>query len=239
MKQACAIVLVLLLTLSAVGCTGQNQQQDSVYKTNLMLDTIVQITLYDWEDSSTIDLAFDEIRRLESLLSVEQEGSDLYRLAQAAGKEWVEISSETEEVLRLSKEYYTLSQGHFDVTIGPLVDLWNIHNGEGHYPTQEELDATLPLINSDDLLVEEGRAYLARGRDDRQSRCPSPRDTLPTGSRICWRSKAWNMPSSIWGATFSSSEAVQMAATSRLACRIPTRKKAFWPIPWPPRTKAW
>ena len=141
MKRACAIVLVLLLTLSAVGCTGQNQQQDSVYKTNLMLDTIVQITLYDWEDSSTIDLAFDEIRRLESLLSVEQEGSDLYRLAQAAGKEWVEISSETEEVLRLSKEYYTLSQGHFDVTIGPLVDLWNIHNGEGHYPTQEELDA--------------------------------------------------------------------------------------------------
>ena len=74
MKRACAIVLVLLLTLSAVGCTGQNQQQDSVYKTNLMLDTIVQITLYDWEDSSTIDLAFDEIRRLESLLSVEQEG---------------------------------------------------------------------------------------------------------------------------------------------------------------------
>lgn len=162
MKRACAIVLVLLLTLSAVGCTGQNQQQDSVYKTNLMLDTIVQITLYDWEDSSTIDLAFDEIRRLESLLSVEQEGSDLYRLAQAAGKEWVEISSETEEVLRLSKEYYTLSQGHFDVTIGPLVDLWNIHNGEGHYPTQEELDVTLPLINSNDLLVEEGRAYLAR-----------------------------------------------------------------------------
>ena len=75
MKRACAIVLVLLLTLSAVGCTGQNQQQDSVYKTNLMLDTIVQITLYDWEDSSTIDLAFDEIRRLESLLSVEQEAA--------------------------------------------------------------------------------------------------------------------------------------------------------------------
>ncbi len=48
---------------------------------------------------------------------MEQEGSDLYRLAQAAGKEWVEISSETESP-PLVKEYYTLS-GHFDVTIGP------------------------------------------------------------------------------------------------------------------------
>ena len=43
-----------------------------------------------------------------------------------------------------------------------MVELWNIHDGEGHYPTQEELDAVLPLIGNDDLLVEEGRAYLAR-----------------------------------------------------------------------------
>ena len=99
---------------------------------------------------------------MENLLSVEKEGSDLDRLAKAAGKEWVEIAPETEEVLRQAKEYYTLSQGHFDVTAGPLIDLWGIHNGEGHYPTQEELAEVLPLISSDDLLVEEGRAYLAR-----------------------------------------------------------------------------
>ncbi len=42
------------------------------------------------------------------------------------------------------------------------MDLWDIHDGTGHLPTQEELDAVLPLIRSDDLLVEEGRAYLAR-----------------------------------------------------------------------------
>ena len=48
------------------------------------------------------------------------------------------------------------------MTIGPLVDLWNIHDGQGHYPSQEELAQVLPLIGSDDLLVEEGRAYLAR-----------------------------------------------------------------------------
>lgn len=153
---------VLLLALSVAGCEGVRAEPESVSKTNLMLDTIIQITLYDWQDEGTVDLAFDEIRRLEGLLSVEQEGSELFQLAQAAGTAWVEISPETEEVLRLSKEYAALSQGYFDVTIGPLVDLWNIHDGQGHYPSQEELAQVLPLIGSDDLLVEEGRAYLAR-----------------------------------------------------------------------------
>ena len=59
----------------------------------------------------------------------------------------MEISPETEEVLRLSKEYAALSEGYFDVTTGPLVSLWNIHNEQGHYPSQAELEQVLPLID--------------------------------------------------------------------------------------------
>jgi thiamine biosynthesis lipoprotein len=140
----------------------QTADQQTVTKSNFQLDTFITITLYDWTDSSTLDLAFDEIERLENLLSVDREGSDLDRLAQAAGKAWVDISPETQEVLTAAKEYYTLSGGVFDVTTGPLIDLWDIHDLTGHYPTDEELAQTLPLIGSDDLLVEDGRAYLAR-----------------------------------------------------------------------------
>lgn len=163
MKKKLSFFLAFLMILSMAGCTaGQLEEPLHVSKSNFMLDTYIEITLYDWTDASTIDLAFDEIRRLESLLSVEQTGSDLDRLAKAAGEEWVEISPETEEVLRLSKEYAALSEGYFDVTTGPLVSLWNIHNEQGHYPSQAELEQVLPLIDSDDLLVKEGHAFLAR-----------------------------------------------------------------------------
>lgn len=163
MKKYLCLLLSLLLLLSAAGCGAEQvAEPEKVSKTNIMLDTVIEITLYDWTDAATIDLAFAEISRLESLLSVEQEGSELDQLAKAAGKEWVEISPETEDVLRQAKAYTESSAGYFDVTTGPLVDLWGIHDGEGHVPSQEELDAVLPLIGSDDLLVEEGRAYLAR-----------------------------------------------------------------------------
>ena len=160
MKRGAAAVLCAALTLALTACGARSAEP--IQKTNLMLDTVVTIALYDWDDTATLDLAFDEIARLEALLSVEQEGSDLDRLAKAAGQEWVTIAPETEEVLRKAKEYAQLSGGLFDVTSGPLIALWGIHDGQGHYPTQEELAQVLPLIDDDDLLVESGRAYLAR-----------------------------------------------------------------------------
>lgn len=159
-KRCLCLLLGLVALLALTGCT--QQQSQPVEKTNLMLDTIVTIRFYDDSDPALLETAFDEIQRLENLLSVTVEGSDLDRLNQAAGQSWVDIAPETEEVLRLAKEYSVLSGGYFDVTSGALIDLWNIHDGEGHYPTQEELDEAMPLTDSDALLVEEGRAYLTK-----------------------------------------------------------------------------
>ena len=142
MKKYMTLFCALVLMLALGGCSQGDQP---VSKANFLLDTYVEITLYDDSDVSVIDLAFREITRLEDMLSVNREGSELDQLAKAAGKEWVTISPETQEVLLLAKEYALLSGGLFDVTAGPLIDLWDINNG-GHYPTQAELDAVLSFF---------------------------------------------------------------------------------------------
>ena len=164
MRRNRAALSLLLLALLLAGCGGAGtteQEAPVVSRTNFQMDTVVTITLYDWSDESTIDQAFREIDRLEALLSVQKEGSDLDRLAKAAGRDWVDVSPETQEVLELAREFHTLSGGRFDVTAGPLIQLWDV-NGGGHYPTEEELAEVLPLIGGEDLLVEEGRAFLRR-----------------------------------------------------------------------------
>ena len=157
------VAAALLFGLCACGTGAANQgETEPLMRESFMLDTIIKITLYDWEDENTLTLAMDEIHRLENLLSATRQGSDIDRLNQAAGQDWVEISPECQEVLLLAKGYWQLSEGHFDVTTGPLISLWNIRDDGGHYPSQEELALVQPLISSENLLVEDGRAFLTQ-----------------------------------------------------------------------------
>lgn len=153
------LLAVLLVGICAMMIYRGQSGGETYTRTSFLLDTIVTVTIYDWDDENTLTEVMEEITRLERLLSNSYAGSDVDNLAQNAGIDWVEISPECEEVLLLAKEIAGLSGGYFDVTTGPLIDLWDV-NGEGHYPSEEELETALSLVNLDALLVEDGRAFL-------------------------------------------------------------------------------
>ncbi|MEG2198822.1 MAG: FAD:protein FMN transferase [Anaerovorax sp.] len=143
-KKIFIIGLLVFFTASLflVGCSTPKEEvakSQPLSKSNFQLDTVVTISLYNWTDEGTFDRAFDEIRRLENLLSVDKEGSDLDKIWKNGGKAWTAVSPETLEVIKSSLAYSELSQGYFDISTGPLISLWNIQDGQGHYPSNEEL----------------------------------------------------------------------------------------------------
>ena len=156
-KTAVLAAAVFLMITLITGCAGNTE---TVSKTALKLDTVVTITLYGESNPEIIDSAFLEIDRLEALMDVNNKASDIYRLAKNAG-EWVSISDETAEVLRMAGEYYTVSGGYFDITAAPLVELWNV-NGGGYLPTESEISAAAALVDGSALEVDGNSARLAR-----------------------------------------------------------------------------
>ncbi len=160
MKKSVTLLLALLLLLSLLpGCGGQAEQ---AARTDYLLDTVVTLTLYGATEAD-LDAAFREIRRLSDLLDAYAPFSDLGWLQAAAGIKPVAVSPETMELLRFAKQMYERTGGYLDVTVGPLIDLWDIRNG-GHSPTDGELSAALGQLGMDDLLLDEtaGTAYLVR-----------------------------------------------------------------------------
>lgn len=160
MKRTAAWLLAALLLLSLlVGCQGQTQQ---VIRTDYLLDTVVTLTLYGATEAD-LNAAFQEIRRLSDLLDAYAPFSDLGWVQAAAGIKPVAVSPETMELLLFAKQMHERTGGYLDVTVGPLIDLWNIRNG-GHYPTEGELSAALGRLGMDDLVLDEtaGTAYLVR-----------------------------------------------------------------------------
>ncbi len=108
------------------------------------MGTIFTIDLYA-PDQATADqdmtLAFNEIDRLEALLSNYRPSSELSRISREAGSGPVTTDPETFRFLTRSVYWSRVSNGAFDITVGPLLRAWGFFFHQGRVPTQAELNA--------------------------------------------------------------------------------------------------
>ena len=90
--------------------------------------------------------ALDVIDALEDQLSVYRGESEISLLNRHAGCESVSVEQEFYRLLRETVQISRETEGGFDPTAGPLVDLWRRCKGEGRAPTPEEVDETLGRV---------------------------------------------------------------------------------------------
>ena len=80
------------------------------------------------------DAAFDEVRRLDDLLSNYKPESEWSQVNRYAAERPVEVSPELFDLLAACLEYSRQSEGAFDITVGPLMKVWGFYKGSGHLP---------------------------------------------------------------------------------------------------------
>lgn len=153
------IFLSMFLIFSLNGC---NTKKEPISKSSFFMGTIVNITLYDKFDETILDKVFNKINEIESLLSLNIKDSEINKINNKAGIEPVKVSSITFDVIEKSLEYSKLSNGNFDITIGPLVKLWGIGSENAKLPNDNEILDTLDLINYENIILnkEENSVFL-------------------------------------------------------------------------------
>lgn len=88
-----------------------------------------------------VDNAFQEIDRIDRLMSHYKPDSPLSRLNREASQGPVAVDAELFDFIAECLRYSSLSEGGFDVTVGPLMKAWGFFRGEGRMPSAEELSA--------------------------------------------------------------------------------------------------
>lgn len=149
--------LLFLLT----SCTSPSSPGNIFKDTRVMMGTVVSISVVADDKpraDAAIKAAFDELDRLEKMMSVQFPDSAVSEINRNAGKSAVKVPSEIMEVLAQAKEVNRLSSGLFDVTIGPLVNLWGIETKDKYVPGAREIAAVLPLCGFDNLSIDTGAA---------------------------------------------------------------------------------
>jgi thiamine biosynthesis lipoprotein len=114
---------------------------------------------------AAFEAAFAEFDRLDGLLSVWREGSDVVRLNKAAGRGPVPVSRDTLAVMKQALQASEWTGGKFDVTFGALSDVWKFdHDQDNRVPSPAEIASRLPLVDYRTIALDEaaGSAELKR-----------------------------------------------------------------------------
>ena len=143
--------VVLGLAALLVGCVSVPMQSEPVVvkRVQMHMGTLVSITVVARNEAIAYAAAiagFAEIRRLEELLSTWISTSELSRVNASAGVRPVHVGTETLTVVHRAMQAAEMTDGGFNIAIGPAVEAWSVADGQ-RIPEESELDALRPLVN--------------------------------------------------------------------------------------------
>lgn len=144
MKKFFSFITVIFIVLTASSCS---KSEKSVTRQTFSLDTVINITTSE-KDSDKISKAFALLNEYEKIFSRTNPKSELYLLNNGLANTNEDIT----QVLTFSLEMSRLTGGAFDVTIAPLVDLWDVKERKTP-PTKAEVEESLILVGYDAVSV--------------------------------------------------------------------------------------
>lgn len=158
-RYVAALLFLSVILLSS--CADGAKQ--AVSATDFALGTTCSVKLFGEEHEELLQPALDQAKRVEELMSVNLEESEISRINAAAGSQAVQVSDETFALLLRAAEYSALGNGVFDLTVGPLVQLWDIGSGDERVPQPERIEEALEKIDYTALELKpaEQQAYLS------------------------------------------------------------------------------
>ena len=117
----------------------------------------VRLVMYttDEETAKTAaKAAFDRVAELESVMSDYQRDSELMQLCDKAGSGPVAVSAELFEVLAYAKRVSKATDGAFDVTVGPLVQLWRTSRKSAGLPDHVALENARAKVGYENMKLD-------------------------------------------------------------------------------------
>lgn len=160
MKLSFNILLILMMILTFVSCDARKIEEIQKVKEapleTFFLSSILQIHILDQgvDQAKIEEKIHQRLQDIEEKMSLNSTTSEIARLNQAAGIKAVKLSQDSFQVIEESIQYSELSSGLFDVSVGGLVQLWDI-GGEGQrLPSEQEIQEVLPLVDFKEMQLD-------------------------------------------------------------------------------------
>lgn len=151
------VATATLLPAASAEALWFNRKEYKVSQTKLGMGTYISMTaIHPSQDEAqeAFGLAFAEIERLSRLLSRYNESSPVAELNRTGSLQNAPI--EVLELVARSLSYHEQTNGAFDITVTPLIDLYKTSFAAGSRPADVEVQATLQHIGAEQIIFSNG-----------------------------------------------------------------------------------
>lgn len=118
MKKFLSLTAIILMIVALSSCSKNNR----ITRQTFAFDTVINITAFE-KDSPKIEDAIKLCRNYEKIFSRTDAKSELFSINEKGASP---VSDDIKEVLAFSLQMSEYTQGAFDITVAPLVELWNV-----------------------------------------------------------------------------------------------------------------
>jgi thiamine biosynthesis lipoprotein len=157
------LIISFLLLTQTCGCQSK-ETADSIRLSGQTMGTTWSVIIPANSDGSDANNLKQHLQKrldqINSLMSTYDPTSEISRFNNQTSTDWFAISEDTAQVIELSLAISNLTGGAFDISVGPLVELWGFGAAElgKKIPSEDQISKQVPELRIDLSAVAKGYA---------------------------------------------------------------------------------
>lgn len=155
-KKLPSTLIIAIIILFSIFMIITNKKEDKYSSTYYNLGTINEITLYNVikKDGDRILKKCESILKdIDNKMSNQITSSEISKINDKSGDSYVRVSDDTYYVIKESIKFSNMPNNTFDISIGPIIDLWSIGTENAKVPSKKEIKDNLTLVNYKNILL--------------------------------------------------------------------------------------
>jgi thiamine biosynthesis lipoprotein len=117
--------------------------------TQIHMGVPVRLVVYATDENAAVNAcraAYARIRQIDDIASDYRKTSELNQLCARAATQPVKVSDDLWTLLKESQRLSQVTDGAFDITVGPLVQLWRAARKSGQMPKPDDIESAKTLV---------------------------------------------------------------------------------------------
>ena len=162
-KYILAGITAILAAAVLTACGGSKPEKDDTVQSTqeiFAMDTYMSLTAYGSNSEEAVSKAVQEINRLDAMFSVGNEDSDVTKINENGSGE---VSEETAFIMNRAMQVSEKTNGAFDITIYPLMELWGFTTKNYRVPESNEITEALKGVSYTNVSVNGQQVALTGG----------------------------------------------------------------------------